>query len=110
MHEPHVSPETAVFGVKVASLVAGFAGAIISLSFLRELTKTQAAMAVLTGTVSTGYLTPLISLYIPATIPELSLSFLVGLTAMNVIPGILKLSELFKKNPASFIGKGGDQK
>lgn len=98
-------PEGAVLGVKLASLVAGFAGGVVSLSFVRELSKLQASLAVMTGALSAGYLTPVLGIYLPPVMPEPTLAFLVGLTAMNLIPGLMKLSELFKRDPLKFVGK-----
>jgi len=45
-------------GVKYASLIAGLAGAVVSLSYMRELTRWQMILAVLTGALVAGYLTP----------------------------------------------------
>ncbi len=114
MPDPHAAtPDGAMLGVKLASLVAGFAGGVVSLSFVRELTKLQAALAVLTGALCAGYLTPAVVAYLGSAFPEPSLAFVVGLTAMNIIPGVLKISELFKRNPMSFVNRGpnggGDQ-
>jgi hypothetical protein len=41
---------------------------------------------------------------------ENGVAFLAGLTAMNIVPGFIKLSERFKSNPESFIGKDGGPK
>lgn len=98
-------PDGAYLGVKLASLVAGFAGGVVSLSFVRELTKLQAALAVLTGALCAGYLTPVLGLYLPPAVPEPTLAFLVGLTAMNIVPGLIRLSELFRRDPLKFVGK-----
>ena len=103
-----IPPEAGALGVKLASLVAGFAGGVVSLSFVRELTQLQAVLAVLTGSLCAGYLTPVMALYLPAVLPEPTLAFLVGLTSMNLIPGILHLSDRFRTDPGSF-GKGGEQ-
>lgn len=105
---PDMTPESGALGVKLASLVAGFAGGVVSLSFVRELSKLQAILAVLTGSLCAGYLTPIFALYLPPVVPEPTLAFLVGLTAMNLIPGILHLSDRFKRDPSSFI-QGGDK-
>lgn len=104
-----MTPESGALGVKLASLVAGFAGGVVSLSFVRELSRWQAVLAVLTGSLCAGYLTPILALYLPAGVPEPTLAFLVGLTAMNLIPGILHLSDRFRREPESFL-KGGDPK
>lgn len=99
----HISPE---LGVKLATLVAGFAGGVVSLSYVRQLTKGQAFLAVITGSISAGYATPVVNHFfnLPTSL-ENGVAFIVGLTAMNIIPGILNLSERFRKDPERFIGR-----
>lgn len=97
------TPVVEFLGVRITSLVAGFFGGVVSLSFIQRLNKAQAFLAVITGSASAGYLTPVAVLYTPSNIPEASIAFLVGLTAMNLIPGIVLLSETFKKSPKTFI-------
>lgn len=104
-----ITTSDGVMGVKVASLLAGFAGGVVSLSFVKELTARQAILAVFTGTVTANYMTPVVASYFDAIHPyENPAAFVIGLTAMNLIPGLLKLSEMFKRDPRSFIG-GGDK-
>ena len=84
-------PVSSAIGVKFASLVAGFAGGVVSLAFLRNLTRAQAAMSVIVGALSAAYLTPVAIVYIGWTNrPELQngMAFVIGLTAMNVIPAL----------------------
>jgi len=110
MADPTMS-EGSILGVKFATLVAGFAGGVVSLSFVRGLTKQQALLSVFTGAVTAGYLTPVVHKYLTLNTLELQnvAAFVVGLTAMNIVPGLLKLSEMFKRDPRSFI-RGGDDK
>lgn len=94
-------------GVKIASLTAGFAGGIVSLSFVKELSPAQAALAVFTGAVTAAYGTPVVLHYFDGGAVaglENGVAFFVGLTAMNIIPGLLRLSEIFKRDPRSFFG------
>lgn len=106
-----------IFGVKVASIIAGFAGGVVSLAFLKQLTPLQMVLAVLTGAVTAGYLNPLVAPVISkwtslSLAPELegTTAFLLGLCAMNIIPGIVRISEIFKKDPMAMITKGkGEQ-
>jgi len=106
MPEPH---STAGFlGVKYSALVAGFIGGVISLGFLRELDKLQMALAVLAGTACAGYLTPIaIPMLARAAGVEPSMemenvaAFFLGLTAMNIIPGLIHLSDFFRRDPAT---------
>lgn len=109
-----IAQDGGVLGLKFATMLAGFAGGVVSLSFVKQLTAGQAALSVFTGTVAAGYLTPVALHYLGIASPELQngVAFFVGLTAMNIIPGLLKLSELFKRDPRGFIGgnNGGSDK
>lgn len=98
------TPEGQFLGVKFATIIAGFIGGVVSLSYVKSLTKPQATIAVMTGAVTANYLTPaaLYYLHIPHTL-ENPTAFVIGLTAMNLIPGLLKLSAIFKKNPERFV-------
>lgn len=109
MPEPSIpSQEATLLGVKAWTLVAGFAGGVVSLSFTKALTPTQGALAVFTGVVSAVFLTPMVMhcAWPTQTDPRLEygVAFIIGLTALNFIPGILKLSEIFKRDPRSFLG------
>lgn len=104
------SAATSFYGIKLSVIVAGFLGGIISLSYVRQLSCTQMATAVCTGTVTTHYLTPLALHYSGVAIDlESGIAFLIGIMAMNIIPGFLRLSDIFKSDPRSFIpGKKGN--
>ena len=103
--------EANILGIKIATAVAGFLGGVICLSWLRRLSHPPAAMAVLTGAVTASYGTPALMFYLHWPTPlENFAAFFIGLTAMNIIPGLLRLSEMFRRNPAGFIGRGGDDK
>jgi len=107
---PDPTASDGVLGVKFATLVAGFAGGVVSLSFVSGLTKPQALLSVLTGALTAGYMTPVVLHYmsLPTTELQNGAAFFVGLTAMNIVPGLLKLSEMFKRDPRSFLN-GGDK-
>lgn len=101
------NPETSIFGIKLAFAVAGFWGGVVSLSFVKNLTPKQGVLAVLTGIALAGYGTPIAAHYVLNTEPSSSMAnaiaFVLGLTAMNLIPGIVRLSEIWKKDPLSVI-------
>jgi hypothetical protein len=109
------STAAGMLGVKYSALVAGFAGGVISLAYLKELTRTQMVIAVIAGSASAGYLTPVAipiiarAAGIEASIAfENATAFLLGLTSMNIIPGLLHLSEIFRRDPAGALrGKDG---
>lgn len=110
MTDPATAAAGSFFGVKLASLVAGFAGGVVSLSYLRELTRAQMLLAVATGSLTAGYITPAVLHYIlfPSEL-ENGIAFLIGLTAMNIVPGFIALADRFRQNPAAILRKGDDQ-
>ena len=64
--------------------------------------------AAVAGSASAGYLTPLAIPAIagavgiaPSAAFENAAAFLLGLTSMNVIPGLIHLSEIFRRDPAA---------
>jgi hypothetical protein len=92
------------FGIKPSVIVAGFLGGVIAMTFVRALTRTQMTVAVITGTITTHYLTPMAVYYSGLNVERQDgIAFLIGVMAMNIIPGMLKLSEMFSNDPRSFI-------
>lgn len=92
--EPTVAGGTLL--AKYGIAVAGFAGAVLSLSFLRGLTRKEAAGAVVTGFVSSVFTTNLVVSYfgLPTDADSRNgVAFLIGLLAMNIIPGLKSISE-----------------
>lgn len=80
---------------KYGVATAGFAGAILSLTFLRELTRKQATAAVLTGFLSAIFTTSLVVQYfkLPTDADSQNgVAFLIGLLAMNIILGLKALA------------------
>ena len=77
-------------GINTLLLLAGLAGGVVSLSYIKPLNKIQACTAVLSGALMANYLTPLALWW--AKIPqefELGAGFLIGLTGMHLVPLIL---------------------
>lgn len=107
MAADHMAGVPAALGLKYATLVAGFAGGVVSLSYVKELSKIQSVLAVITGSLCAGYMTPVVSHWMEvAPVLENGIAFMLGLTSMNVVPGVLKVSERFRNNPESFIKRG----
>ncbi len=86
-----------IFGVSVSALLAGFAGALIALSFLPPY-KTFKGMvaAVAAGTLIAAFTEPLIAHYTdaPAKLAQ-GIAFLTGLVALSVIPLALRAVPAF---------------
>ncbi|MEB0311523.1 peptidase M48, Ste24p [Pseudomonas sp. 10B1] len=98
MAEPASTAVAGVLLVKYGVAIAGFAGAILSLTFLRGLTRGQAASAFFTGFASAIFTTPLAVSFFHITPdggPQYGVAFLIGLLAMNIIPGLKALAAKF---------------
>ncbi|MGC1550826.1 MAG: hypothetical protein WA777_20075 [Rhodanobacter sp.] len=78
-------------GIKLVPTVAGFAGGVVSLAFIQNLTKPQAVMSVVVGLLSANYLNPVAVAKLSIT-PDLQggSAFVIGLCAMSIIPIIKK--------------------
>ena len=75
---------------KVALAIAGFMGAMLSLGWIKDLSRPQMFVAVVTGFACSWYCTPLAMHYLSLP-PEQSdlrygIAFLLGLFAMHLIP------------------------
>lgn len=110
-------PAEGIFGVKLAHVMAGVAGGVVSLAYVRTLSSSQMVLAVITGAATAAYGTPLAGYALarilgadsPSAQVEGGLGFVLGITAMNLIPGIVRLSEMFRRDPAAVVGmKGGE--
>jgi hypothetical protein len=84
------------YGLKIAYIIAGFIGGIVSLKFVQDLNKWAAVLAVFTGSAGANYGTPVLLHYMPLDASlEYPVAFLVGLTSLNIIPLVIKASEKF---------------
>lgn len=89
-----MDPSTTALGAflaKYGAVFFGFVGSILSLSFLKNLTRKQAAVAVLTGFIASQATGPLAVAYfgLPADgESRYGVAFLIGLLAMNLIPAL----------------------
>lgn len=76
--------------VEVALTVAAFAGAVLALGFIRDLSRAHMALAVLVGFTTSLYCTPLALMLMG--VPDrpghlkYGVAFLIGLFAMQLIP------------------------
>ncbi len=109
MAEPVTTVAGGWAGIKIAPLVAGFAGAVVSLSYVRQLNRWQMCMALASGALCAAYLTPFVRHFtnFPAEL-ENGIAFLVGVSAMNLVPGMIKLSERFRDTPERYVRLPGE--
>ena len=111
MTEPTTSALASFLGFKGAALVAGALGAVLSLRYIDDLSMFGRVLAVITGTLTAGYLSPAIATWFGLGQPaENAVAFVLGLTAMNLIPGLMRLSEKFASDPLSFIRASHDRR
>lgn len=95
-----------ILGLKYTTLLGGFLGSLVSLSFITELGWAARASAVLTGTATAAYVTPIIVAY--WTIGEAAengIGFLLGLTSMNLIPAVIAASRWLRCNVGKILAK-----
>jgi len=86
-----VEPFLSSIGLKTATTVGGFLGALVSLKFIENQTLGQRATTVFAGTVAAAYLAPLIGSWMNASASfEGGMAFLTGVIFMSVMGAILK--------------------
>jgi Kef-type K+ transport system membrane component KefB len=87
-----IQTHDSVAGIKYGVLIAGFVGAALSLSYAKEMTRTQALTAITVGTVVSVMATPLALHYLA--LPEefdRAIAFFTGLAAMRAVPVLFSL-------------------
>lgn len=105
MTEPSSTAAT-IIGLKYGSIIAGSVGGIISLKYIDGLNNFGRVLAVLSGAAVAGYGTPVLDSFLQlGSDTENAIAFFFGLTAMNIIPGMIRISELFRSDPLGFIRK-----
>lgn len=100
MTEPVSTTTLGLLGIKPAQMVAGLIGGVISLAFVRDLSRWQMGLAVLAGGGCASYLTPVLAAYLhwgDNLQAQNGLAFVLGLCGMNIVPAIrsavLKLAQ-----------------
>lgn len=110
MSDPASAAAGTFLGIKLGAVLAGMIGGILSLSYIQSLTLWGRVLAVFSGAAVAGYGTPVIDAWV--NMPpdaENAMAFFLGLTAMNIIPGLIRISEMFKSDPLGFIRRKGGQ-
>lgn len=93
-------------GVKAGWALAGLAGGIVSLSFLKNLTRWQAFLAFFTGGAAANYLTSPACGWLSITNEQYQygVAFVIGVCAMNIIPAIQAFVSKFIHNKEASLG------
>lgn len=96
----------ATFGIDLLAFKAGLVGGLLSLSYEKKRTPWQAGVSILSGAVLAGYLGPVATEYFSLSEGGASgASFLIGLLAMRIIPGLFELAGRIARNPLEYLGK-----
>ena len=99
-------PTATLVGVKYSTAIAGFFGSVVALTFAKELTLLRLVLAVFTGSLTSVYTTDIVVHYLGIE-PTLDngVAFLIGLTAMALIPVVFSFIEQLKKKTGEIIQK-----
>lgn len=83
-------PVSSFLGIKLSTMVAGFAGGVVSLAFVQKLNRWQAACAVVVGCFTATYLNPVVDAKFGIAQPEFVnfTAFVIGLCGMNIVPAL----------------------
>lgn len=82
------------YGIKVASLVAGFLGASVWLGRSPQMSRWQMFTSVMSGALIAGYGEPLVSYFLNLPQPlQPPVAFFLGLAGMVLAAGIIKVAE-----------------
>lgn len=110
----HLDPGIAAAVAKAAAFAPGFAGAVVSLAFVGQLTARGRILAVGVGFISAAFMGPglaaLADLAWPGVLPEEvrgTIIFFVGLCAMGCLPKLLEWAKRKAGDPLSLMKPGG---
>lgn len=97
-----------VFGISIAAAIAGALGAVATLQYMKDLTITGRFIAVVSGAATAAYIAPAVGhWYGWGELIQNAIAFSLGIAAMNIIPGIVKVSQMFASDPLGFLrGRG----
>lgn len=106
MAEPASTTVLAGVVVKFSTLIAGFTGGLVSLSYLRTMTIYQIYVSLLIAVSFAQYFTPA-AIHLCRINPEYNdgTAFLIGLVSLQILPGFLALGRKFGENPFTFVHK-----
>lgn len=91
--------EDTIMGIKSATALFSFIGAAGSLSYAKDLTRTQAITALAVGTMVAVSGAPLVMQWLGSTWPdtlERFIGFFMGLVAMRLVPALLSAVDALK--------------
>ncbi len=109
---PDPTQNAGIVGVTFASMVIGFIGAVLGVSYVPEMSKKQMFAALLAGLCCAAFITPVAThwyaIYFAAPTPQFlenGAAFLLGISGMYIVPGFLSISRAFRDNPLGFIDR-----
>lgn len=111
MTDPASATIGSFLGIKWAAVIAGALGSVIALRYIEDLTTFGRILAVLTGMALAAYGSVAVAQIFGLSRPvENAVAFVFGLTAMNIVPGFMRLSEQFASDPLKFLRATHDRR
>jgi len=95
-------------GLSFEVLLAGFAGALVTLSYLRSMGWMKRLWSLFTSTLTAGYTAPTMGAYLGNSGSQVFAGFMIGLAAQVAIPAFLKLVKRKFDNIEKKHGDGDD--
>lgn len=98
--------DDALIGASYMKLVAGFAGAVVSLAFLKNQSRGQMFINVAGGCIAVVFVAPAITDYYGMTKTAwVNLTtFGTGLLSMSILAGVFVVLRLWRENPSGAVG------
>ena len=96
-------PLQSFVGIKLSSVLAGFAGGVVRALMLPRITPWQAFSSCIVGALTAGYLTPVAMHYLPFAGTtgggEGAVGYAIGLTSMLICEGIIVAVRRWRSDP-----------
>lgn len=82
------------WGLNVVRLSAGFGGGVVHALMRKHATPLAVVASVLAGTITANYLGAAVGHYLPTWVGDGAVAFLVGLSAMEICQGLMRLTSM----------------
>ena len=95
---------------RLPTIAAGVIGGILTVAMLPKITFRVFVLAILGGGACAAYMTPLVVEYLglQSRNLEYSIAFLLGISGMHIVAGVLNVGKRFRDDPAAVIAKFRD--
>ncbi len=98
-----MDPLHSLLGIKLTTVIAGFLGGLARALIMPGVTWSKALFSCVVGAITAGYLTPFALhwfSYSDVSGAEGAIGYLIGLTAMLIVEGVLNAAKKWKDDPS----------